>query len=421
MVRLTMMDYFKDRPKWISGAYWGVKGSGRTSSDIVMVDAANNIIELQRDIDVGETRTFKTGHKVKVTGVLLSGRETYADVYVTLPAVIPEEVAPTETQIKIKIPNKDGVTYKIFTYTVTIPGIRLEPVIKPICTEGEEKRITCPDGTVIVTHICKKDPTTGINRWAPTGKPCPPLELGKVARILVAPDGELRAYEGMDITITASVMCGATPSNGEPAILLVDGVEIARKNTSQGFVSLKWTATAEPSRTHKICISVPKSEQCPMYGGARDCRTITVSRMIPGIEEQLRLEREEYQARLDALREERKRIREMSLAAAAAAREAAGVTIPVTEIIPTPPVEEVEPEEPHPGIIYIPSIPAPPLTEYPINIFIDGVLKGTPPLRVEIPPGTHTIKVELKNFTPLHRTVTVVEGQTLTITDLEFI
>jgi len=252
-------------------------------------------------------------------------------------------------------------------------------------------------------------------------------ELGKIIKII---GDELKAFEGMDVTISAVVMCGARPSNGEPAILLIDGKEIERKNTANGFVSFKWTATAEPTRTHRVVVSVPKSEQCPMYGDARDSRSITVSRMVPGIEERLRIEREEYQSRLAAMREERERIREMSLAARAAVTPVTPIipAIPVTPIIPaipiipvTPvtPVEEVEvPAEP--GIIEIPAIEAPPGIEYPVNIFIDGVLKGPPPLKIEVVPGKHEIRVELKNFPSLYRSVTLTEGQTLSITDLRF-
>ena len=142
------------------------------------------------------------------------------------------------------------------------------------------------------------------------------------------------------------------------------------------------------------------------------------------------MEREAYQSQLATMREERKRIREMSIAERAAVTP---ITIPVTPPIElpitipvTPPVEPpitppVEPPvEPQPGIIDIPSIITPP-TEYPIEIFIDGVLKGSPPLEVEVDPGTYHITVKLTNFTPLDRKVTITEGQTLTITNMEFL
>jgi hypothetical protein len=79
----------------------------------------------------------------------------------------------------------------------------------------------------------------------------------------------------------------------------------------------------------------------------------------------------------------------------------------------------VEVPEQLPGIIEIPAVEAPPGFEYP-NIFIDGVLKGPPPLTIEVDPGKHEIRVDLKNFTPLYRNVTLTEGQTLSVTDMRF-
>ena len=333
--------------------------------------------------------------------------------------------------IEILIPNKDrGDTTFPFNVEIPTPEVPITevpiPEIRQVCTVGEEQTVRCADGTIIVTHVCEKDPITGMNFWNPTGRPCPVPELGKVAKIMVLPDGELRAFEGMDVTITASVMCGASPSHGEPAILIIDGEQVASKNTSQGFVSFKWTATTEPARTHRVVVSVPKSDKCPMHGEARDSKPITVSRIIPGIEERLRIEREAYQSQLEAMREERRRIREMSLAARAATLPTTIPVIPSIEPYTTPPVEPpitppVEPPvEPQPGVIDIPSIITPP-TEYPIEIFIDGVLKGSPPLKVEVDPGTYHITVKLTNFTPLDRKVTITEGQTLTITNMEFL
>ena len=335
--------------------------------------------------------------------------------------------------IEISIPNKDrGDTTFSFNVGIPIPEAEIPipevkiPEIRQVCTVGEEQTVRCTDGTRIVTHVCERDPTTGINFWNPTGRPCPTPELGKIAKILTPPDGVLRAFEGMDVTITASVMCGATPSNGEPAILIIDGEQVASNNTTQGFVSFKWTATTEPARTHRVVVSVPKSDNCPTHGEARDSKSITVSRIIPGIEEQLRIEREAYQSQLEILREERRRIREMSLAALAVTPTVPIPIIPSIEPPITPPVEPpttplVEPPiEPQPGIIDIPSIITPP-TEYPIEIFIDGVLKGPPPLKVEVVPGTYHITVKLTNFTPLDRKVTITEGQTLTITNMEFL
>ena len=200
------------------------------------------------------------------------------------------------------------------------PEVRI-PDSEQICVLGDKKTARCADRTDITTHVCEQDATTGLNQWMPTGRPCPQPQLGKTARILTSAEGDLRAYEGMDVTIAASVMCGATPSNGEPAFLIIDGEQVGSKKTIQGFVTFTWKATTEPARTHRIVVRIPKSDQCPAHDEASDSKTITVSRIIPGIEEQLRIEREEYKSQLGLLREERKRIRELS------------TTIPVTSTV----------------------------------------------------------------------------------------
>ena len=484
MVRLKVSDCFDDIFVPVAGKWWACQGTSPTKVNICMRGTPGRCPGGEcKSVRMGSTVDFSGGYKVRATGRGETGLGTYADVKITPPAYAPALPAVVGTiPIEILIPNKVS-GHKIYTFNVDIiaavPKVEVEipevrpvctvgeeqtvrcadgtiivthvcekdpitginfwnptgrpcpvPEVRPVCTEGEEQTVRCADGTIIATHVCGKDPITGINFWNPTGRSCPAPELGKVAKIMVPPDGELRAFEGMDVTITASVMCGASPSNGELAILIIDGKEVARKNTSAGFVSFKWTATTEPARTHRVVVSVPKSDQCPMHGEARDSKPITVSRIIPGIQEQLRIEREAYQSQLATMREERKRIREMSLAARAAVTP---ITIPVTPPIElpitipvTPPVEPpitppVEPPvEPQPGIIDIPSIITPP-TEYPIEIFIDGVLKGSPPLEVEVDPGTYHITVKLTNFTPLDRKVTITEGQTLTITNMEFL
>ncbi|MDO9356953.1 MAG: PEGA domain-containing protein, partial [Solirubrobacteraceae bacterium] len=286
------------------------------------------------------------------------------------------------------------------------------------CTEGETKTFRCPDGTEIVIARCTRDPVTGINVFVPTGEKCPaipPPELGKIAKILTYPVGApLEAFDGMDVTITASVVCGTSPSSGETAIFLVDGNEISRGTTSGGFVSFTWKATVEPSRTHKLCVSVPKSSQCSQFGEARDCKTITVSRAVPDILERLKKERESYLGQLEAQRIAREKIREISLTLPQQpyVPEVTTPTVPEVPIISIPvlpPVEQV------PGIIDIPAVTAPPGVPYPIEIRIDGNIIGPPPVYKEVTPGTHTITISLKGFTPISKKVSLTAGQILTI------
>lgn len=249
----------------------------------------------------------------------------------------------------------------------------------------------------------------------------PEIQLGKVVKIITYPEGaELEAYDGQEITVTASVMCGLSRSNGEEAVFEVDGKEVARNNTSNGMVSFKWKATTEPARAHKLCVSVAKSDKCPNYGSARDCRIISVSRIIPGIEEQLKKEREEYKKSLQAIEEERRRIRESYQTVPTTVETGTTEYTPPSIVSITP---EITPEVTVPkrlGKIVIPSIPKPIKIEFPIDIKIDGESKGEPPISVDVEPGTHIITAELRGFTPISRKVKVESDQTVTITDIIF-
>lgn len=298
--------------------------------------------------------------------------------------------------VTIRIPAVGDKPEFEFSKEVTLPT-----VIPEICELGDEQKITCPDGTEIVKAVCEKNAATGKNYWKLTGNKCP-IELGKTVKILVYPEtAKLEAFDEQEITITAAVMCGVTPSSGENATLLIDGKETAFGKTSSGFVSFKWKATVEPSKTHKICVNVPKSSVCDKFGSATDCKTITVSRVIPEISEQLLKEREAYLATLEAKRREREKIRELALL----------IKPPEVPSIIKPVVT---------GTIHIPSIPKPEKIPYPVNISIDGALIGEPPVKEEADPGAHTVLAELKGMTPVSRKVYVKAGETLTITDISF-
>lgn len=312
--------------------------------------------------------------------------------------------------------------------SINVPKLVPAAITQP-CTEGETQTFRCPDGSQIVIARCKRDPATGINVWVPTGEKCPaipPPELGKIVKILTYPEGAaLEAFDGQDVTVTASVVCGLTLSSGETAAFEVDGVQVTQGTTSNGTVSFKWKATPEPSRTHKLCVSVPKSERCPKYASARDCKTITVSRLIPGIEERLRKEREEYAKGIEALRQERERIRLLPQPVISITPTAPYVpaipSVPTIPTLPTIPTVPTGPEVPKQGRISIPSVELLPDVAFPVIIYIDGERIGSPPVMLDVDPGTHTVRIELKGFTPISRKINVIAGETTHITDLRFL
>lgn len=328
----------------------------------------------------------------------------------------------TGHQIRVESRLKDC---DIQPFSFNIPAL-VPSIIPGGCVEGETKTVRCPDGSEIAIAVCKRDNVTGFNAFVPTGNQCPipkGPELGKQVKILAyPPTAALEAYDGQEITITASVTCGLKLSNGEIAIFLVDGNEISRGITSQGFVSFKWNATPEPSRTHKICVSVPKSDQCTDYGEARDCKTITVSRVIPGIEEQLKKERSAYLSQLESLRQERGRIRDLTTLPGFTPPPVTPPTIPIPTPPPvtpptipsiTPPTET--PIVPATGTINIPTVKIPFGVEFPVEIYIDGQLIGAPPIYREVSSGTHTVRIQLKGFTPISLKIDVPAGGVKTI------
>ena len=286
---------------------------------------------------------------------------------------------------------------------VTIPAVGDKPAYS-VTKEISVPTITCPVGQFLdpITNTCKPIVCPAGQVYDLIKGTCVPIELGKTVKILTYPEGAmLEAFDGQEITISAVVMCGVKPSSGEVAKLTVDAVETAFGTTSNGFVSFKWKATVEPSKTHKICVIVSKSAACPEFGDARDCKTITVSRVIPSVIEQLLSEREAYLLELEAKRKEREKIRELALL----------IAPPYLPPV-TPPVLT--------GIIWIPSVPKPTKIPYPVNISIDGIFAGEPPIREEVDPGVHMILAELKGMAPIYKKVSVKAGDTLTITDIAF-
>ena len=409
MVKLTMENYFKDRPTFINGAYWGCKGVSRSSAHIVLVAPNNDIIELQRSINVGETRKFKNGPSVRVTKVLLSGFASYADVIVTgavtptVPDVskppVPGEVCTDgyNTNLVIKIPNRNG-GFKSYTYNVYVP---------PVCVPGIPEPPVIPVPPVI---------------------PKPLLPRAKTVKILTTAGYNLPdAYVGKTIEIIAAVMCGLDKSDGEYALLTLDGVPIAESRTGTsslgpGFVTFKWTVEGE-SGPRKLCVRVPKSDVCPNYSEATDCKVMMVSTVRPAVAEQLERERAELRERLELIRLEREIVETI--------QKEDGVFPPVPTLpeitIPEPKVdieeviEELEEKVEVIGTIKIPSIPIPKKLNLLPTVSIDNNVIGSPPININVVPGKHTIKVELKGLTPIYKTVNVEPGQVLTITDISFI
>lgn len=131
VVRLTMMDGFKNRPTFVGNAYWRCMGISKSSAKIASVALPKSPIETH-GIGVGKTTEFKNGMSVKVIRVLLKGRESYADVIITPTPGISKPPVTREPPISI-VPEK--------TYT-RITRILAEGQDLPKANNGEIVRIT---------------------------------------------------------------------------------------------------------------------------------------------------------------------------------------------------------------------------------------------------------------------------------------
>ncbi len=132
IVRLTLRNYIDDKPTLIGGTYWGARGASDTSAKIAQVTPTKQIIELQRGIDIGETRKFKSGFSVKVIRSRGGYPGAYADVIVTPTPGIIKPPPSREPPISI-VPEK--------TYT-RITRILSEGQDLPKANNGEIVRIT---------------------------------------------------------------------------------------------------------------------------------------------------------------------------------------------------------------------------------------------------------------------------------------
>lgn len=174
-----------------------------------------------------------------------------------------------------------------------------------------------------------------------------------------------QAFMGQEVPIMVTVFCGAKPSTGEWAALYIGATKVDEQKTSGGRVVFRWVA--EPG-THKIIVDVPPSDFCPQSG--RSSTEIDVSSEVPEIYEKLAREREAYKLEREKILEQRRKIREMEVAA---------------------PIVSPLPEER--AIVRIPIFSAPTGTKVIIG---DRTISAPveSPVDVEVEPGEYTIIVQ---------------------------
>jgi hypothetical protein len=234
----------------------------------------------------------------------------------------------------------------------------------------------------------------------------------------------LRVVKGQDIPISAKVFLATTPispSDGEPVELVVADQVVATSTTRDGVVAFDWTVPEDAPLTFKICLRIPANDIHPEYADSIACKVVSATREFTGVAEQKLSEMEEYLERLAALRAER--VRQLESQRVDPSTVLPGVVpgssppeIPIPEI----PVPDIPPPEPPAlGEIRIPFVDIGKPGPFPDpKIYIDNQYAGAPPLSVAKEPGKHVVKVELKGFAPLHKTVQVEPGGAVILDNL---
>jgi len=235
--------------------------------------------------------------------------------------------------------------------------------------------------------------------------------------------------DGMSADLVVSLFCGTSPSNGETVIFTVDGAEIGRKVTANGTAKVAWTATMLPSRYHKVCAKVMRSDLCPGQADAYTCKTVTVSRAGESVLQAYLAEMEVKAAAAPAAPAAEKVAGVLTLGQALqmlGVPQAGGgvLSIPIQIIPPAVTLPEVTAPEvtapPTQGVISIPSVLTPPrFAGATVTVSIDGEVIGAPPIDRVVDAGRHIIKVEVKGLTPVYKTVSIRAGETQVLSDLE--
>jgi hypothetical protein len=252
-----------------------------------------------------------------------------------------------------------------------------------------------------------------------------------------------RLIKGQAIQAVAKVYLTVSPavfSDGEPAELVANGEIVAQSTTSNGDVSFDWTVPEGVPLTFKICLRIPKNEINPEYAESMACQVVSATRSFSGVAERKLSEMQEYQTAIDLLRGTRQEAVVPSIPDLPIPSVPEPPSLPVpdpTPYVPVPPalpvppapsvpeplpVPEEPPEVPIPSEIRIPfiSIDRSGVFQDPM-VSVDGQYVGKPPLSVPMLPGKHTIKVEVKGFSTVYRTVTIgpdLHGAPVIVEDL---
>ena len=393
-----------------SGKWWGVSGVTASGyANIIMYDTALKTGSSQAiNMSPDTQRVFTGNYKVFLVSTNYVSATQGGDPTATIEIIPPAGAIPTPSTITdipgsdtgitapivIKIPDKDG-GYTSYPFNITITGedIPYVPPVPPI-----------PD--IIVP---------------PTGYP----KLVKVLKSLGAQTLPT-AYVGQTIEVLGTVVNGPDKSKNELSFLVIDGTVVAQERTGNvsslgdGFIAFKWKVSSGPSM-RRVCILVPKSDIYPNYSESQNCVLMMTSPESISVEDRLAIERGQLKARLDMLQTERAALREGAIQSPSVSPRYE-ITIPT--IIDVPPIKlPDEPEIPEitNGFISIPSIPTLP-NELNIPIIsIDNIVYGPPPLKIDVPAGKHTIKIDLKGFTPIYKSVIIGSGETVLLSGIGFV
>lgn len=387
MTKLKMLDCFDNKLIFVKGAYFGVSGvsaDGRITVCISPTPGRCPTSECEK-VRLNESHTFKSGFTVTNRGSQggYPGAYGIVDVSYTGESVLPEMSTTKYINVEVLIPNKDG-SFTSYPYRVGVLGI----------TEAGIPEVELPDVDI-------------------------PVVIPTISKTLIIRELPSSVFKGDTRTIVGAVDVDGLPVTGEPVIMKVDGDVVDETSTLNGTFNFSYLFDKAGSR--KIIFESPATHEYPDYG--RSVQRISVSSVSPTLEERLKVEREEYEARRKALEQARIVIPGEYEYKPIFRRDE--LVTPESETEPDIPPVEPEPPIPTRGSIQV-DLPIPPVIglpiEVPVAIWLDDMFKGNAPTTLDhVKVGPHIIVLKMTGFVSPPIDIEVREGEVTHVSGIEMI
>lgn len=245
------------------------------------------------------------------------------------------------------------------------------------------------------------------------------IPISRISKTLIVKKLPSSVFKGDTRTIVGAVDVDGLPITGELVVMKVDGVAVNETSTVNGVFSFRYTFDKAGSR--KFIFESPATDKYPDYG--RAVERVSVSGVPLEHEERLRVEREEYAARREALKGKRIVIPKEYEYKPIFRRDE--LVTPEREIEPEIPPAEPEPPIPTRGSIQV-DLPVPPvpgqLIEVPVAVWLDDIFRGNAPTTIDnVRVGSHIIVLKMAGFVSSHVDVEVREGEVTSVSGIKMI